>query len=127
MDEDVSTLRRMAVDFTEGFNSGDLDRIMQYYGDSYVDVNLRSPVQSHDERRVYYAKLITSGLRVRVVPDEIKVHGDFGLVRGTISVAGANGESKQLRYLEVLTKDRDGKWKSMWGMDGPIQEYDPRR
>ena len=120
----------MAADFTEGFNSGDVDRIMQYYGDSCVDVNLRSPVQSHSERRAYYLQVMHSGVRVNVKPDEIKVLCGVALVRGTIEVSGATAtvaEGKQLRYVEVLQKSADGKWKSIWGMDGPIQDYEPKQ
>lgn len=124
-DTDTLALQRMAQDFTEGFNTGDIDRIMQYYGDQYVDVNLRKPVQSHEERRAYYLKVMSSGMRINVVPDEIRVLGEIALVRGTIQITSAASEQRELRYLEVLTKDPSGKWKSLWGMDGPIQEYKP--
>ena len=43
----MQKLREMAREFTEAFNHGAVDRIMRYYGDVYIDVNLRSPVQSH--------------------------------------------------------------------------------
>ena len=44
--EEVAKLRHMACEFAEGFNTGDVERIMRFYGDSYVDINLRNPVQS---------------------------------------------------------------------------------
>jgi len=49
--EDETFLRNMAHEFEEGFNSGDVDRIMRFYADTYVDVNLRNPVQTKAERR----------------------------------------------------------------------------
>jgi len=49
--EDVAKLRHIASEFAEGFNTGDVERIMCFYGDTYVDVNLRNPVQSRQERR----------------------------------------------------------------------------
>lgn len=126
--EDVAALREMAREFTEGFNSGDVDRLMRFYGSSYVDINLRGPVQSHEERRAYYAQVMRKGVRVRVHPDEIVVRGDMAFVRGRIEVfrpgAAASVPPAELRYLEILRKEPDG-WKSMWGMDGPVQEYDP--
>jgi ketosteroid isomerase-like protein len=64
-------------------------------------------------------------MRINVVPDEIRVLGEIALVRGTIQITSAASEQRELRYLEVLTKDPSGKWKSLWGMDGPIQEYKP--
>jgi len=120
----------MAREFAAGFNTGDVDRIMRFYGDTYVDVNLRNPVQSWAERRAYYAKVIADGgLKVTVRPDEIQVQGDFAFVRGTIELvrAAAAGDSAraELRYLEIVRRQPDGSWRVMWGMDGPIQEYTP--
>jgi len=46
--KDIDALRNMAREFAEGFNSGDVDRLMRFYADRYVDVNLRNPVQTHE-------------------------------------------------------------------------------
>jgi ketosteroid isomerase-like protein len=126
--DDIEKLQHMAREFTEGFNTGDVDRIMRFYGDSYVDINLRNPVQSWQERREYYAQVIrTGGFRVQVQPDEILIRGDFAFVRGTIQLirAAAAGDPKptELRYLEIVRRLPDGSWQVMWGMDGAIQEY----
>lgn len=59
--EDIAKLRHMASEFAEGFNTGDVERIMRFYGDSYVDINLRNPIQSRPERREYYAQVIPRG------------------------------------------------------------------
>ena len=84
--EDVSKLRHMASEFTEGFNTGDVDRIMRFYGDTYVDINLRNPVQSWQERREYYTQVIRNGgFRVYVDPDEILIRGDFAFIRAVQS------------------------------------------
>ena len=127
---DVSQVRKIAEEFAEGFNTGDVDRIMRFYGDSYVDVNLRNPVQSWAERRAYYTHVIQrGGFRVAVRPDDIQIHGDFAFVRGTLELIRADAEghsaSSELRYLEIVRRQVDGSWKVMWGMDGPIQEYTP--
>jgi ketosteroid isomerase-like protein len=128
--EDVAKLRYMASEFAEGFNTGDVERIMRFYGDSYVDINLRSPIQSRQERREYYAQVIRKGgFKVQVQPDEILIRGDFAFVRGTIklSAGSALGDSapKELRYLEIAQRQQDGSWQVVWGMDGPVQEYTP--
>jgi ketosteroid isomerase-like protein len=127
--EDIAKLHHIASEFTEGFNTSDVDRIMRFYGDTYVDINLRKPTQSWGERRQYYARVIRDGgFRVQVHPDEILVHGDFAFIRGSIeltrSSAGDSGPT-ELRYLEIARRQRDGSWQVMWGMDGPIQEYTP--
>ena len=128
--EDVAKLRHMAGEFAEGFNTGDVERIMRFYGDSYVDINLRNPVQTWQERREYYAQVIRSGgFHVRVRPEEILIRGDFAFIRGTIELTPGStlGDSarKELRYVEIAQRQQDGSWKVMWGMDGPVQEYTP--
>jgi ketosteroid isomerase-like protein len=128
--EDVAKLRHIASEFEEGFNTGDVDRIMRFYGDTYVDINLRNPVQSRSERREYYSQVIRKGgFRVKVQPDEILIRGDFAFIRGSLELtrgagAGDSG-STELRYLEIAHRQQDGSWKVMWGMDGPVQEYSP--
>jgi ketosteroid isomerase-like protein len=128
--EDVAKLRHMAREFAEGFNTGDVERIMRFYGDSYVDINLRNPVQSWQERREYYAQVIRrGGFHVQVQPDEILIRGDFAFIRGTIELTPGStlGDSarKELRYLEIVQRQQNGSWQVMWGMDGPVQEYTP--
>ena len=128
--DDIAKLRHMAKEFTEGFNTGDVDRIMRFYGDSYVDINLRNPVQSWQERREYYAQVIrTGGFHVQVQPDEILIRGDFAFIRGTIELtlgpALGAPTRRELRYLEIAQRQQNGSWQVMWGMDGPVQEYTP--
>lgn len=128
--DDESFLRQMAREFEEGFNSGDVDRIMRFYGDAYVDVNLRTPVQTHTERREYYAQVMRRpGIHIRVTPDDILVRGDLAFVRGTILLTqqadGGEARQTELRYLEICERAPDGTWRVLWGMDGPVQEYTP--
>ena len=129
MTEDEKFLRNVAHEFEEGFNSGDVDRIMRFYGDTYVDVNLRHPVQTWAERREYYAKVMArAGIKVRVKPDDILIRGDLALVRGTLLLTedtGGGTEKKQteMRYLEICERAKEGGWRVIWGMDGPVQEY----
>ena len=128
--DDIAKLQHMAREFAAGFNTGDVDRIMRFYGDTYVDINLRNPVQSWTERRAYYAQVIQrGGFQVNVRPDDIQIHGEFAFVRGTIELVRphAVGDSArtELRYLEIARRQPDGSWQVMWGMDGPVQEYTP--
>jgi ketosteroid isomerase-like protein len=128
--EDVAKLRHIASEFAEGFNTGDVERIMRFYGDSYVDINLRNPVQSRQERREYYTQVILKGgFKVQVRPEEILIRGEFAFIRGTIELTPGSALSgsarKELRYLEIAQRQQDGSWQVMWGMDGPVQEYTP--
>jgi len=124
---DEKFLRNMAHEFEEGFNTGDVDRIMRFYGDTYVDVNLRNPVQTKAERREYYRKVIARpGIHLTVRPDDILIRGDLAFVRGTILLtqdAGTETTRNELRYLEICERVPDGTWCVLWGMDGPVQEY----
>jgi ketosteroid isomerase-like protein len=129
MTNDEKFLRNVAREFEEGFDSGDVDRIMRFYGDTYVDINLRNPVQTKAERREYYAKVMARpGIHVQVQPDTIMVREDLAFVRGTILLtqdAARTGQitKTELRYLEIYERAPDGSWRVMWGMDGPVQEY----
>ena len=128
--EDVAKLRYIASEFAEGFNAGDVERIMRFYGDFYVDINLRNPVQSRQERREYYAQVIRKGgFKVQVQPEEILIRGEFAFIRGTIELTPGSALSdsvrKELRYLEIAQRQQNGSWQVMWGMDGPVQEYTP--
>jgi ketosteroid isomerase-like protein len=125
--DDVTALREIAREFTEGFNTGDVDRIMRYYGDRYVDVNLRRPEQSKQERREYYRHVMSNGIRVQVHPDDILVDGAWAFVRGHIDVMRTEADRPvELRYMEIARKQADGSWQMVWGMDGPVQEYESR-
>jgi ketosteroid isomerase-like protein len=129
MTEDEKFLRNVAHEFEEGFNSGDVDRIMRFYGNIYVDVNLRNPVQTKAERREYYAKVTARpGIHVHVQPDDIMIRANLAFVRGTILLTqdadrGGEATRTELRYLEICKRAQDGTWRVMWGMDGPVQEY----
>lgn len=131
MNKDEQFLRNMAREFEEGFNSRDLDRIMFFYGPTYVDVNLRDPVQTKSERREYYARVMERpGIRLSVRPDDILIRGDLAFVRGTIFLTQTGPDAKEakqseLRYLEIAERVSDGSWRVIWGMDGPVQEYTP--
>ena len=122
---DIAALQDIAREATEGFNTGDVDRVMRFYGETYVDVNLRNPVQSFAERREYYAQVIRRGIKIQVTSDEIRVEGDFAFIRGTIALKPPDGKQSELRYLEIARRSSDGSWKVIWGMDGPVQEYTP--
>jgi ketosteroid isomerase-like protein len=131
---DTNYLRNIAHEFQEGINSRDLDRVMRFYGETYVDVNLRHPVQTKAERRNYYAHIIEQrpGFRLRVETDEVLIRGDIALIRGTIVVNqtadnAPKGSRTELRYLEVAERTRSGDWRVIWGMDGPVQEYESQK
>jgi ketosteroid isomerase-like protein len=124
-DDDAQAIRTLTREFVAGFNSGDVDRIMRFYADRYVDVNLKNQVQTHEERAAYYKRIIDRrDTQVEVTPEEIIVDGDHAVARGTLLVfkldgQGRRGEPKELRYIEVWEKQPVG-WKSIWGIDSEV-------
>jgi ketosteroid isomerase-like protein len=121
---DVAQIRALTREFVLGFNSGDLDRLMSFYADDYVDVNLEKARQTKAERREYYRKIVDPAhLRVDVTPDEIVIAGEYAFARGTIRLErigeGPPAPPRKLRYMEVLRRFPDG-WKSIWGIDAEI-------
>lgn len=65
-----------------GVQHGDVDRVMRFCGDTYVDPNLRNPVQSWKEPRQYFTQVVRNrGVHVRVQPDEILIRGEFAFIR----------------------------------------------
>jgi ketosteroid isomerase-like protein len=129
--KDERFLRDMAREFEEGFNSRDVERIMRFYGETYVDVNLRNPVQTKAERREYYTRVMQRpGIRLNVQPEDILIRGNLAFVRGTVLVTRTvpdrnDVERNELRYLEIAERTPNGSWQVIWGMDGPIQDYTP--
>jgi ketosteroid isomerase-like protein len=121
---DVAQIEALTRTFVDGFNSRDVDRVLSFYADRYVDVNLRRPVQTRAERREYFLKILERrDATVDVTPDEIIVHGEYAFVRGTILLhrtpKGAEPRETELRYMEVVRRFPEG-WKAIWGMDAEI-------
>ena len=121
MTHDAATIRALTAEFVSAFNGGDVDRMMQFYGDRYVDVNLPQPVQTHHERAEYYRRIVGQReLRIEVVADEIIVDGAHAIVRGSIRLF--RGETvRDLRCMELWEKQSSG-WKAIWGIDADVHD-----
>ena len=55
---------------------------MRFYGDSYVDINLRNPVQSRQERRINPSRILSLGeaAATPVVPRRLIAPADMPIV-----------------------------------------------
>lgn len=123
--DDAEDIRRITREVTDGFNSGDVERMMRHYAESYIDVNQPEPRQSWAERRDYYARIIGDGrTSIEVTPRQIEVSGERAFVWGDLAVLipGEDGATnrRELRYLEIWRRTPDG-WKAIWGMDCALQ------
>jgi hypothetical protein len=95
---------------------------MAFYADEYLDLNLREPRQTRQQRADYFHRLLARRTaRVAVTPAEIVVCGDHAVVRGTILLTPLDGARppRELRYMELVRHFRDG-WKAVWGIDADV-------
>jgi ketosteroid isomerase-like protein len=121
---DEAQIRAATRDFVEAFNSRDVERLLLFYAEDYVDMNLPQPRQSRAQRRLYLSGILgRADTTVAVDPEQIIVAGDYAFVRGTIllrrALAGGPQASTELRYLELLRRFPQG-WKAIWGIDAEI-------
>jgi ketosteroid isomerase-like protein len=120
--QDADDIRRITQDVTDGFNAGDVARMMRHYDDTYTDVNLPQPRQSRAERGAYYGQVIAKGVKIAVEPRDIDVAGDRAIGWGDLNVLGEGGEVlRRLRYLEIWRRTEDG-WKAVCGMDSEVHD-----
>jgi len=119
--DDVREIKKLTKDFEDGFNTRNIEKIMSFYADNYIDVNLSEPQQTYQERKDYYQKIVDKGeFTLKVNPTEIIISGDHAIARGDIILYFSDSEkSRQLRYMELWKRD-NGKWKSIWGMDAEL-------
>lgn len=81
--DDVAALQEIAREFAEGFNTGDVDRTMRYYGDRYVDVNLRHPEQTNQELAAVLSARDQQGRPRSGPPGRIPRRWSVGIRAGT--------------------------------------------
>jgi len=120
------TIKDLTAEFVEGYNSGNVKRMMHLHGPTYVDVNLPNPRQTRVQRRDYYLKVLSRGdSRIEVVPQQIEVDGNRALVWGKLTIHNGpkneHGKTQRLRYMEVWRKLPEG-WRATWGMDAEVFE-----
>jgi ketosteroid isomerase-like protein len=124
---DAALIRQATREFVEAFNGRDVERVLRFYADPYVDLNLRRAVQTREQRRRYFERLLsTTRAIVEVEPVEIVVTGEYAFVRGNIRLrdgAASGSAAKTLRYMEVARRFADG-WRAVWGIDAEVHPDD---
>ena len=110
-------------EFTEAYNSGNLNEIIKYYGEDLIKVRNGAPPETKPETTQRIRDVFEHyRTRVEVVTDEIEVHGDMAFTRGTFRVTltpkSAEGQAQILnrRYLEIWRKEQ-GRWRVVRTMD----------
>lgn len=126
---DESAVRALLSEFEEAWNRGDVDRLVAVYTDPHVDVNAPGQVLSSRETRAMLEALEPGRhYEIHIESDEVIVEGDRAFQRGTFVLtpsrraATEGGAAVTKRYLEILERGEDGRWRVFWSMDGPISE-----
>lgn len=118
---DIYAINVAKTEFREGFNTGDVDRVMAVFADSVTDFSDGFPSFFGDEGRTVLRNRLGrlfAACRVRAVVTiiDINVLGDTAIEYGwhefTISPKGG-GEGRVIRerYLDVWSRQDDGTWK----------------
>jgi ketosteroid isomerase-like protein len=120
---DAASIRAATRRFVEAFNARDMDGLLRFYADDYLDLNLPDPRQSTADRRLYLSRILArADTTLDVVPHEIVVTGEHAVVRGTIRLRRSlpdGASTTELRYMELMRRFPLG-WKAVWGIDAEI-------
>lgn len=120
-DNDHRAIRQVLAQFVEAWNARNADAFANLYTDPHVDVNHTTPVETRAATVTALRKRFErSAARLSVSSDEIIVFGDWAVQRGAITIS-ADGHTQHLRYIEVLRRDDDRRWRVHWGIDAPLK------
>jgi uncharacterized protein (TIGR02246 family) len=119
-DQDAEDIRRVLKAFVAAWNARDADSFGELYTDPHVDVNHTPAVESRAATVAdLRSRFALSSSRLTVTSDEVIVFGNWAVQRGAITLTDDGTGERHLRYIEVLRRDEDGKWRVHWGIDAP--------
>lgn len=129
---EAESIRTVLREFCTAWNSGDLETLPDVYTDPHIDANRPQPLVGREEllnelRRFFRAY----ASQIQVTSDEVVVAGEWAFQRGEFELVmteRSNGTARRVRrrYIEVLHRLPDGKWKVHWGIDGSIKDILPQ-
>lgn len=120
-DDDHRAIHQVLAQFVDSWNARNADAFANLYTDPHVDVNHTPPVETRAATVAALRKgFERSAARLSVSSDEIIVCGDWAAERGAITIS-SDGQTEQLRYIEVLRRDDDAQWRVHWGIDAPLK------
>lgn len=120
--------------FREGFNTGDIERVMSVYAEGVLEMWEGEPTfggpDAHHELRYRWTKLFRE-YQVEMAPmvADIVLHGDSANVWGwhkfwLTPKAGGERVLVKYRFVEVWGRQKDGTWKVVFAISG--KEHEPR-
>lgn len=121
----VNEIEAMTARFCAALGAGDLDGLMEYFGD---DISLLSqgtpPIVGADAVRAYWAEVVAAGITgADATVTQVEEVGDVAIQHGvwTISITPPGGEPMQEtgKYLVVHRRDDEGRWRAWFDMSQP--------
>ena len=129
---DISAVNAIRASFQTAFNAGDAEGIGNLYTDDAVSQSNHRPTD-HGKAAIIASNRATfaqMSFRVDITPDETKTVGNLGMDRGTYRMtitpkAGGAPMNDEGRYIVLLAKGTDGKWKVTLDMDNSTMPMPP--
>jgi ketosteroid isomerase-like protein len=119
--DDVYAIRLAKTELREGYNTGDVNRVLSVFADGFTDMPASSPSFYGAEAAAVMRHRLTrlfARYRARLVVTifSIRIEGSLAIDRGChqlILMPKKGGRSKTVptRYLDVWQKQPDGKWR----------------
>jgi len=119
--DDVLAIRLAKTELREGYEAGDVDRVLSVFADQYNDMSVGRPSFYGAEAKAVFRHRVTKlfaryRAKLGVTIISIRVQGalafDWGWHKLTVTPK-KNGKSitTRTRYLEIWQKEADGNWK----------------
>jgi ketosteroid isomerase-like protein len=132
---DIYAINAAKTELREGYNHGDVDRILSVFADAFTDMSEKLPTfhssDGPDAKTVLRARLhkLFREYEVELTPIviEIKVAGELAVDHGwhemKLSPKGGGGaELRRTRYVEVWRRDSQLAWRIVLFMDNTDKE-----
>lgn len=130
MDADTKAIESAINDFIEGYNAGEVDRLLKVYSDDFIDMSVGAPTVQGKEALEYTESKLKETFanytgNLSVSTDRISVSGDVAYTYGSFEVRlkpKDKGEDVLIhrRFLEIWRKQGDGNWKVIASMDNNV-------
>jgi steroid delta-isomerase len=128
--EDEARIRASLAGWVKAFNAGDLKAAAEVWAPDLVGWPPEGPDDTYAREREFAAKgagrppTVTYALEI----NEVLVSGDLAVVRDTWTETSRAEPSKSrtFRSFEVWRRQRDGSWKIVRWIDGPVREVKNR-
>jgi ketosteroid isomerase-like protein len=121
------------TEYREGYNTGDLERVLSVVADSFSNMSEGEPsfygAEGKEALGLQVAKLFSRyDVQMEMVIIDIAILGDTAIDRGWHKLilrpkCGGDKEVRRYRYCEIWQKQADGSWKIGFFISN--QDYEP--